>query len=389
MNISQQEKAMIGTARKAPSESYSIDHVRTVDGRIAITGWFLDSANFETLRVVCGDRTLHVAQPGEWHHPSLDVAALINPHCNNVRFDIVFPFPNNLSLSLIEGMELSFEKDGNVLRLGLPSSKANGATELANTPLCDIRLGIGIPTYNRSALIRETVRRVQELTHFDPLIFVSNDGSSDDTADVLGKIENIHVLNAPNAGIAWNKNRLLFHLHEVEKCDVILLLEDDAQPVVEGWNIDWMLACLKFGHVNFAPSWFSNMGMGNGSWHNPYRSDILTAQCSGFSREALSYVGYLDTRFGRYGHEHVEHTSRLIRMGYGGLTKADGASKIFFLLGGGLQIMDSVSNFSQQHVDENSKVFQKIHNECAYRSPWRDDEQIRRLRDEMRQVRRQ
>ncbi|GBR49720.1 hypothetical protein GCM10007871_04220 [Gluconobacter roseus NBRC 3990] len=379
----------MGTAKKAPNESYSIDHVRTVDGRIAIAGWFLDSANFETLRVVCGDRTLHVAQAGEWHQPSLDVAALINPHCNNVRFNIGFPFPNNLSLALIEAMELSFEKDGSALRLGLASSKNNGAADLINKPLCDIRLGIGIPTYNRSALVKETVRRVQELTHFDPVIFVSNDGSSDDTADVLGKIENIHVLNAPNAGIAWNKNRLLFHLHEVEKCDIILLLEDDAQPVVEGWNIDWMLACLRFGHVNFAPSWFPGLGRGNGSWHNPYRSTVLTAQCSGFSREALSYVGYIDTRFGRYGHEHVEHTLRLIRMGYGGLPKADRASATFFLLGEGLQVMDSVSNFSQQYVDENTKIFKTIQDECAYRSAWRDDDQIQRLRDEMRRVSRQ
>lgn len=374
---------------KAPKEHYAIDHIWTVDNRLLISGWFLDSSDFEVLRVVYSGRTLHVAQVEEWHQRSPDVAALIDSRYNTVRFNIRFPFPDDLSLAQIEAMELSFEKDGIAQRLALPSAQGDRSSPLINKPLRNIRLGIGIPTYNRSALVEETVRRVQELTQFDPLIFVSNDGSDDNTADVLEKIEGIHVLNASNGGIAWNKNRLLFYLHEIEKCDIILLLEDDTQPASEGWNIDWMLACLMFGHVNFAPPWFTSSGTGNGSWHNPYKSDALTAQCSGFSREAISYVGYLDTRFGRYGHEHVEHTSRMIRMGYGGFTKEDGASRTFFLLGSGLNVKDSVSNFSQQQVDENAQIFQNIRHECAYRSPWRDDEQILRLRAEMQQVRRQ
>ncbi|CAI9120750.1 glycosyltransferase family 2 protein [Brytella acorum] len=373
----------------APKSRYSIDHVRTGEGKVSISGWFLDSNDFETLHVLYNNRLLHTAQSGEWRQKSLDVAASTEPRYSTVRFTVEFPFPDDISLAMLQSMELSFEKKGKISRLSLPPKEEVSATALTRTPLQNIRLGIGIPTYNRSSMVLETIQRVKDLTPFNPLILVSNDGSSDNTAEVLSHIKGINVLDAPNAGIAWNKNRLLFNLHEIEKCDVVLLLEDDAQPTVYGWNVDWILACIQFGHVNFAPSWFPQGGTGNGSWHDPLHSDILTAQCSGFARQALSYVGYIDSRFGRYGHEHVEHTSRMIRMGYGGLTKADGASKTFFLLSGGLEIKDSISNFSQQHVDENAAIFQSIHHECSYRPAWRDDEQIRRLRSEMELVRRQ
>ncbi|MBB2200729.1 glycosyltransferase family 2 protein [Gluconacetobacter tumulisoli] len=374
-----------------PDDRYSIDHIRTTGNRVSISGWFLDCIGCDRLAVLCGGATLHVARPDEWRQPSADVAALSEARYGAVRFHVTFPFPGELSLAMLRIMVLSFEGDGpaRVLPVQAADGTDTAAGELACVPLRDLRLGIGIPTYNRAGLVMETVRRVRDMTQFDPVILVSNDGSTDDTAPLLARIPGIHVLNAPNAGIAWNKNRLLFHLHEIEKCDVILLLEDDAQPTAYGWNIDWMLACVRYGHVNFAPPWFPRASFGNGSWHDPFHNDVLTAQCSGFSREALSYVGYIDTRFGQYGHEHVEHTSRMIRMGYGGHTKEDGASRIFYLLEGGIEIMESVSNFSQQEVDDNSAVFHRIHGECAYRPPWRDDTQIRRLRDEMRMVRRQ
>lgn len=383
------EKCSLPDIMPVPENRYSIDHIRTAEGRLSIAGWFLDSEDFETLRIICGNRVLHTATPQEWCQQSLDVAASTEARYSSVRFTLAFVFPVDLSLAMVDAMELSFEKNGRAARLPFVSKGNVGTNTLANVPLQQIRVGIGVPTYNRSALVSETLQCIQRLTQFEPIIFVSNDGSTDDTADVLRSIEGIDVLNAPNAGIAWNKNRLLFYLNEVKKCDIVLLLEDDTQPKIYGWNVDWIFACIRFGHVNFAPPWFPLTGSGNGSWHSPLHSDVLTAQCSGFSREALSYVGYIDSRFGRYGHEHVEHTLRMIRMGYGGLTKEDGASKTFYLLEGGLEIKDSVCNFSQQHVDENDTIFHQIRHECAYRSPWRDDEQIRRLRSEMNEVRTQ
>lgn len=368
---------------------YSVDHIRTIEGKVSISGWFLDSHDFNILNVVYLDQVLHAAHSNEWRQPSLDVAASTEPRYSTVRFTVEFPFPNDISHEMLQSMELSFENDVKISRLSLRSGENVKGGALTRTPLRNIRLGIGIPTYNRSSMVSATIQRVRDLTQFNPIILVSNDGSSDDTMEAISRIEGINVLDAPNAGIAWNKNRLLFNLHEIEKCDVVLLLEDDTQPTVYGWNVDWILACIRFGHVNFAPPWFPQGGGGNGSWHDPLHSDVLTAQCSGFARQALSYVGYIDSRFGRYGHEHVEHTSRMIRMGYGGLTKADGASKTFFLLSDGLEIKDSISNFSQQHVDENAAIFQAIHHECAYRPAWRDEEQIRRLRSEMELVRRQ
>src|SRR6185312_2852292 len=133
-----------------------------------------------------------------------------------------------------------------------------------------------------------------------------------------------------NMGIAWNKNRALFLLAQMLGCEVGLLLEDDTHPVCNGWEAEWIEAANRWGHANWAgPGMRAQFLSGSGTAADPIRSRSVTAQCASYTRNALTYGGYFDSRFKGYGHEHVEHTRRLIRVGYGGADEfLDGQKRV-------------------------------------------------------------
>ena len=157
-------------------------------------------------------------------------------------------------------------------------------------------------------------------------------------------------------GIAWNKNRALFLLGAVMQCDVVILLEDNSFPTSDGWDQEWMLAAQRWGHVNLAGEWFRDSFLkGAGTVDDPIISTDVSAQCSGFSRDALLYGGYFDSRFRGYGHEHVEHTSRLVRVGYGGsYEEIDGeVTPIYKLLKGRIEVTNAAHLRQRPDRDRN------------------------------------
>ena len=211
-----------------------------------------------------------------------------------------------------------------------------------------MRLGIGITTYNRRGILAGTIRRVRELTRHEPVhLVVADDGSQDGTQEALRK-QGIPLVTGPNRGIAWNKNRALFLLSEMLRCDVVILLEDDATPTRFGWDSEWIDAAQRWGHVNYAGPWLQpHFVSGAGTPADPVLCSALTAQCAAFSREALAFGGYFDPRFQGYGHEHVEHTRRLARAGYGGCDQGseDGQDKVLYrLIEGGVAMAVSGSH---------------------------------------------
>ena len=56
-----------------------------------------------------------------------------------------------------------------------------------------------------------------------------------------------------------------------------------------------MLATQRWGHVNLAGEWFRDSFLkGSGTVDDPIISKDVSAQCSGFSRDALIYGGYFN-----------------------------------------------------------------------------------------------
>ncbi len=248
-----------------------------------------------------------------------------------------------------------------------------------------IRVGIGIVTYNRRNVFAETLARVRAHTKSPCALVVADDGSADGTAELV-RAEKLTLVTGRNMGIAWNKNRALFLLGAVAQCDVVILLEDDSYPTMDGWEQEWIEATQRWGHVNLAGPWFSPSFLkGSGTVDDPILSKDVTAQCSGFSRAALLYGGYFDSRFRGYGQEHVEHSRRLLRVGYGGSYEdIDGEVRpIYKLLKSCIEVTNPHSFSNPADRDRNWLICRELLFEETHRMPWRDDAELQQFRGEM------
>jgi glycosyltransferase involved in cell wall biosynthesis len=246
-------------------------------------------------------------------------------------------------------------------------------------------VGIGIITYNRKATVAATIERVRALTR-EPhaALMVADDGSSDGTLAMLREMR-VPVVTGINMGIAWNKNRALFVLSQLLGCETVILLEDDTRPTAAGWESHWMTAARRWGHVNYAGDWMrSHFLSGAGTPDDPARATMVTAQCAAYSRDALTYAGYFDPRFTGYGHEHVEHTRRMIRLGYGGSVEQRNGTEqvIFHLITGAVAVVDSTSHGNAAAADRNLMLARQLMAEEGYRAPWGNDRQLRQFRSE-------
>jgi Glycosyl transferase family 2 len=247
-------------------------------------------------------------------------------------------------------------------------------------------VGIGIVTYNRKDIVAATIERVRALTRErNAALVVADDGSTDGTLEMLRAMD-VPVVTGPNMGIAWNKNRALFLLAEKLACETVILLEDDTRPGRPGWEAQWIMAARRWGHINYAGDWMQqDFIAGSGTAEDPVQSTQVTAQCAAYSRAALAYAGYFDPRFTGYGHEHVEHTRRMIRLGYGGgEEQRDGAERVIFhLMTGDIIVVPTPSHGDGAQVERNLQLARHLMAEQGYRAPWCDDSQLRQFRSEI------
>ncbi|MBS1075352.1 glycosyltransferase family 2 protein [Gluconobacter sp. Dm-73] len=249
------------------------------------------------------------------------------------------------------------------------------------------KLGIGIITYNRKDILLETIQNIFRFTKVPFDFVVADDGSSDGTQKTLKEMR-ITCVTGDNRGIAWNRNRAIWYLKNERKCDNIIIFEDDCKPVEFGWEQQWIDALESFGHINYMPEITieidNDISSGSGTAVDPYIAPMHQALCVGYHAKALDYVGFLDVRFKKYGEEHVEHTHRFLRAGYGGLPQylTPERGQVYYLRGG-LSVMPSESHGDHEIASYNQRVHEEIKKDPIYRSPWRTDEQMFLFREEI------
>jgi len=237
-------------------------------------------------------------------------------------------------------------------------------------------LGIAIITYERRSLLEQLVSSVAALTGSDHELVVADDGSRDGSAEWC-RAEGLRVVSGVRRGVAWNKNRALFALADLG-CDPLVLLEDDALPVVRGWERDWVEATRAWHHVACDPKVLRHAVSGTGTPADPYVSPAATGFCMAVSAEVLELVGYLDSRFRGYGHEHAEWTTRIKRAGYGFrvITLPDGRRpKAQLFLSGGLTMVKAKSSCVEAEAQANLEVGEQLTGEPVFRRPWRTPEE--------------
>jgi hypothetical protein len=239
-------------------------------------------------------------------------------------------------------------------------------------PFARLRLGIAITTMNRCAMVLNLVQKIRELTETGYDLVICDDGSHDETVSALTAAGET-VISGRNRGIAWNKNRGIYYLLNVRRCDVILLLDDDVMPTTPGWEREWIKTAWKYGHVNYLMlSSRDSIVSGSLTSDDPGLSSDILGCAIAFSRIALAQIGYMDIRFGRYGNEHTQMSFRAVRVGFGGITvqESDYKATYFYVIEGGIQLLPSVSSGTQEDIEATGALLQQSFNEPTYCHAW-------------------
>lgn len=234
------------------------------------------------------------------------------------------------------------------------------------------RLGIAITTFNRRDIVTSVCAAIKLFTQTPYDLVICDDGSNDGTIDSL-KMVGETVIGGKNGGIARNKNRGIWYLLTRTKADVILLLDDDVLPAGLGWEGEWLDGVARFGHVNLSyPLYRGHIVSGSATVDDPGLSPLICGCALAFSREVIASIGYMDLRFGRYGHEHSDLSFRALRAGFGG-QKDECNRDLFYVIDGGLRTLDAQSSGTPEEAHRNAELLARLGSEPIYRHAWRDD----------------
>jgi len=234
------------------------------------------------------------------------------------------------------------------------------------------KLGLAVITYERLGLLERLIANVTELTVSPHELVIADDGSQDGSAEWC-RGRGLRVVTGVRRGVAWNKNRALFALAQLG-CDPLVLLEDDALPVERGWERDWIEGTQRWHHLACDPKVLRHAASGTGTPADPYVSPAATGFCMSVSGEVLGAVGYFDSRFRGWGHEHAEWTTRIKRAGYGSrrITLPDGRrTGAQFFITGGLALVKAKSSRVDAEARANLEVGNRIADDPVFRRPWR------------------
>jgi len=250
-----------------------------------------------------------------------------------------------------------------------------------------VRVGIGIVTFNRRDLLRQTIQAVRQYTSRTDMDFlVADDGSTDGTPAMLHDLD-VPVVTGVNMGIAWNKNRALYLLAKVRGSDAVILLEDGTMPNAPGWEGAWIEAALRWGQVGYAGKRVTAPdATGAGTPADPFIGVPVSAECCGYSAEALQWGGYFDTLFKGDDGAQIEHARRLVRSGYGGVVLDDDSGEPpirFAMIRSGLEIRPCASLLDQRQKARDRDILDERQTRDHYRVPWRNMTELKQFRAEI------
>ncbi len=237
-------------------------------------------------------------------------------------------------------------------------------------------LGIAVVTYRRPERMRRLLDAITQLTQAPHRVVVAEDGGHDGSVEWC-RAHGYTVVTGANRGVAQNKNRGLFALAALG-CDPLLLIEDDVYPVVAGWEGDWIEGTRRWGHLAYHhPKVARHTVGGAGTPADPFVNPAATAQCLSVSAAVLEEVGFLDSRFRGWGHEHAEWTTRIKRAGHGfkAIELSDGRrAKAQLYLQGGLESERAASFRDEEQARRNRELALGMQGEPVFRRPWRGEE---------------
>ena len=181
--------------------------------------------------------------------------------------------------------------------------------------------GIGIVTYNRAKYLGDLIEAVLKTAPEGARIVVADDGSTDETPQVVASFPRLMYLRGQNRGVAHNKNRALWALQD---CAFLALIEDDLFPVKPGWFEIYQTCAAFLGVHHFCrvqekevpeplPEVTGALSDVYG-WH-PLYGESPRGDFTFLTRRALNVVGGLHPDFRGAGYAHGEWSNRIARAG--------------------------------------------------------------------------
>lgn len=181
-------------------------------------------------------------------------------------------------------------------------------------------IGIGILSYNRLNSLKRLIESIEAHTDINSTtVFVSDESDKshkDKIVEYLNSKKWITVLdNKERLGIAGNSNRLLRCLQRFKNK---ILLNDDVEIIADNWDRFYVDAMKSSGLHHIC---FRQIGIygARGDHETNGRIRTIHQKPQGavmvFDDAAFNKVGYFDTRFGIYGMEHVDWSTRVSTSG--------------------------------------------------------------------------
>lgn len=180
--------------------------------------------------------------------------------------------------------------------------------------------GVGIVTYNRAKRLGDLIEAVLSTTA-GVRVVIADDGSTDETPQVVASFPQVLYIRGANRGVAHNKNRALAAL---QGCEYVALLEDDLFPVEGGWFAMYEVASAYLGVHHFCRVQDKEVPETVPACTEALVRDRNLTPIYGASprgdltfvtRRALEMCGGLHPDFIGAGHAHGEWSERIARAG--------------------------------------------------------------------------
>lgn len=181
--------------------------------------------------------------------------------------------------------------------------------------------GVAIVTYNRAKQLGDLIECVQKTVPEGTRIVVADDGSTDETPQIVASFPDVMYLRGTNKGVAHNKNRALCAL---QSCSFVALLEDDLFPVKPGWFEIYETAARFLGVHHFCrvqdkeiPETIESCTYALQSAYGwkPIYGESPRGDLTFVTKRAIQTVGGMHPDFRGVGYAHGEWSNRIAKAG--------------------------------------------------------------------------
>lgn len=230
-------------------------------------------------------------------------------------------------------------------------------------------VGVGVTTHNRPVELAATLKRIRAVLPQGAKLVVVDDGSTEPAKDATYRFER-------NVGIARAKNKCLELLVD-EGCDQLFLFDDDCWPTSKGWEQPYIDS--PEPHLMYIFKDLVRVKLNDSA--EIHRDSKLKAYSHPrgcmlyFDGRVLDVIGGFDTRYKRWGYEHVDISNRIFNAGLTSFRFADviGSEQLIHSCDEFMEVSSTVSREERRpYLEQMRDRFQASFSSseyCEYREP--------------------